>query len=443
MLAPRAVVSAKEEQQRKIKAELLIEATTAMGMDALGIGESDVAFGLPWLRKIARKHGAPYISANLRDPETGDLVFPASRIVTKGEYRIGLTAATLDTLSVLEGRFDDPIAALTSSVAELRSQNVDFVVVLMHTNFDDAQKVAEQVEGIDLMFTGHSKRHQEDPIIVGSTALLEAGSRSKYVGELRLDLRPGGSGWADPDGRARLLGQKAQLEKQLARYDAQIEQETNPSAKTRIERVRTFTTKKLEALVIPPEDSGTGHLLRGKRIPMSRDVPDDPEIAKMVDGYLLLLGPGNSGNKLKDALAKATVRQPQVAAKADYGDFVTARACMGCHKEQHTDWMGTPHSRAWAGLVKDQRQYDLDCWSCHVTGANQPGGPEVPTEVGPLKNVQCESCHGPGKAHAAAPTKENIVLAPTEAVCLACHTEEQTEGRFVHAEYLPKVDHKD
>ena len=146
---------------------------------------------------------------------------------------------------------------------------------------------------------------------------------------------------------------------------------------------------------------------------------------------------------LKDALAKAQIPQPEITVKESYGDYVTARTCMGCHKEQHADWMKTPHARAWATLVKERRQYDLDCWSCHVTGAGKEGGPEGPDEVGPLKNVQCEACHGPGKAHVAAPTKENIVLAPSEALCKECHTEEQTEGRFVHADYLPKVDHKD
>ena len=443
MLAPRAIVSDREEQQRKIKAELLIEATTAMGMDALAVGDADLAFGLPWLRKIAAKHEAPYVSANLVDPESGELVFPATRIVTKADYTIGITGVTLDTLSTAGGRFEAIGPALKEGVATLREAKVDFVVALVHTNFDHAQTLVKDTPGIDLMFTGHSKRHQEDPIIVEKTAILEAGSRGKNVGELRLDLKEGGSGWSDPKGRERLVRQKDQLTKQMERYDAQLAEETNPSAKSRIQRVRDFTKKKVDGLVIPPEDDGTAHGLRGRRVPMSREITDDPAMTEMVDSYLLLLGPGNSGNKLKDALAKAQIPQPEITVKESYGDYVTARKCMGCHKAQHADWMKTPHARAWATLVKERRQYDLDCWSCHVTGAGKEGGPEGPGEVGPLKNVQCEACHGPGKAHVAAPTKENIVLAPSEALCKECHTEEQTEGRYVHAEYLPKVDHKD
>jgi len=441
MLAPRAVVSAREEQQRKIKAELLIEATTAMGMDALAVGEGDLAFGLEWLERMASKHSAPYISANLRAEKGGALVFPATKIVKKGELTLGLTSVTLETLSANGGSFDDAAAALKDAVATLKESNVDFVVALVHSTFDHAERLAVEVPGVDLMFTGHNRRHQEDPIILGGTAILEAGSRSKHVGEVRVDLRPGGQGWSDPAGRERIVRQKAQLEKQLARYEKQIAAEENESAKSRVERVRTFTQKKLEDLVVPPEDSGEGHILRGRRVPMSRDIPDDESMGKLVDSYLLLLGPGNSGNALRDAVTKMKSR-PEIVKRDDYGDFVTARACMGCHAEEHTDWMKTPHARAWAALVKDGRQYDLDCWSCHVTGAGQKGGPNGPGDVGPLKNVQCESCHGPGRQHAAAPSKENIVKVPTEALCLECHTEEQTEGAFVHDEYLPKIDHK-
>jgi len=442
MLAPRAVVSANEEQQRKIKAELLIEATTAMGIDALAVGDAELAFGLPWLTKMADKHAAPYLSANLRSDETGELVFPSTKVIKRGEFTIGLTSVTLDTTAVLGASFDDMKTALGGAVKDLRARKVDFVVALVHTSFDNAQQVARDVPGVDLMFTGHSRRHQEDAILVGDTALLEAGSRSKHVGEVRLDLREGGKGWSDPSGRERLLRQKAQLEKQLARYNQQIAGETNPSARTRVERVKDFTEKKLAELIIPEEDDGTGHMLRGRRVPMNRDIADDPTIAAMVDSYLALLGPGNSGNAVRDALAKTTPR-PEPIARSDYGDYVTARACMSCHTAEHGDWMRTPHARAWAGLVKDQRQYDLDCWSCHVTGAGKAGGPTSPADVGPLKNVQCEACHGPGKDHAATPTKQNIVKSPSEAVCVECHTEEQTEGRFVHAEYAPKVDHKD
>ena len=440
MIFGRPTVSDREEQQRKIKGELLIEASARMGVHGMTIGEGDLVFGADWLVRMATKHKAPYVSANVVHTDSGERLFPATRVVTVGTKTFGITGVTGADITMKDGRIEDPIAALGEAVPELRSQKVDFVVVLAHTGIDEAKTLAKEIPGIDLVFVGHSRRHQEDPVIQGSTALFEAGSRGKHVGEVRIDLRDGGDGWADEAGRERALKQREQLERQVRRYEEQIAGEDNPSAKSRLERVLTFTKKKLDGLEVPPEDDGKGHGLRGRRVPMNRDIPDEKDIGALVDSYLALLGPGNSGNKVRDALATADVRTIEV--RDDYGDFVSARSCMGCHPAEHKDWMGTPHSRAYASLVKDQRHFDLDCWNCHVTGAGVKGGPTGPGDVGPLKNVQCESCHGPGKKHAASAKKEDITRTPTEATCLTCHTEEQTEGRFEFGEYLPKIDHR-
>ncbi len=440
MIFGRPTVSDREAQQRKIKGELLIEASARMGVQALTVGEGDLVFGVDWLVGMAAKHGAPYVSANVVRSDSGALIFPESVIVQVGPRRYGITGVTGHDIALQDGRVEDPIAALTRVVARLQADKVDFIVLLAHTGLDEAKALVQLVPGVDLVFAGHSRRHQEDAVISGSTALFEAGSRGKHVGEVRIDFTEGGHGWADEAGRDRALAQKEQLERQLRRYDEQIAAEDNESAKQRLVRVRDFTKTKIEQTEIPPTDDGKGHRLRGRRVPMNRDIVDQKELGALVDSYLAILGPGNSGNKLEDALAKSDVRRVEV--RDSYGDYVTARACMGCHKEEHKDWMGTSHSRAYAGLVKDQRHFDLDCWSCHVTGAGTKGGPTGPGDVGPLKNVQCESCHGSGRAHSLSEAKADIVRSPTEALCLTCHTEEQTEGRFIYSEYLPKIDHR-
>ncbi len=74
---------------------------------------------------------------------------------------------------------------------------------------------------------------------------------------------------------------------------------------------------------------------------------------------------------------------------------------------QHPDW-------------KTRSNFKL-CAGCHSTGS------EVSTQTWTELNITCESCHGPGKAHAAKPTLTNIVnparLSTERAieVCLACH----------------------
>lgn len=74
---------------------------------------------------------------------------------------------------------------------------------------------------------------------------------------------------------------------------------------------------------------------------------------------------------------------------------------------QHSDW-------------KTRSNFKL-CAGCHSTGS------DAYTQRWTELNITCESCHGPGKAHAEKPTMENIVnpsRLSTERsieVCLACH----------------------
>ncbi|MEZ4337621.1 MAG: hypothetical protein R3B82_13465 [Sandaracinaceae bacterium] len=53
-----------------------------------------------------------------------------------------------------------------------------------------------------------------------------------------------------------------------------------------------------------------------------------------------------------------------------------------------------------------------------------------------LRNVGCESCHGPGSMHVANPTGAavNVRRSPEARTCLRCHTPEHSD-RFDFAAY--------
>ena len=91
--------------------------------------------------------------------------------------------------------------------------------------------------------------------------------------------------------------------------------------------------------------------------------------------------------------------------------------------------------------MKVNKQFDLSCVGCHVTGFRQPGGSEV-VEVAGLEDVQCEVCHGPGSIHAESPEKAGkafgIRREAAVDVCLGCHTAEHSDT-FNYEAYLRDV----
>ncbi len=430
-----AHVDPAEADQRKQKAELLLDAAQMLGLDALGVGEGDLAFGPEFLVRGAEKRKLPYVCANLNGAD-GKLLFPARRILDKGGRRIGITAVLQGDPALQDVTVSDPTQALAAVVRELREgEKVDVVVVLSHLGLPADRELATKVPGIDLIFGGHSRSSQFTPVVVGDTAIYQAASRGKIVGQATVRWRPDARGFTDPGARGELERQREQVQSQLTRYESQRAGSSDAKEMERLDRTIQFSKKRMESITVPPEDDGKRHLLLSRQTEMAAEIPDDAAMRARIEKTLDALGP-------EARTAQAHLPPEKADPHRDTGDFVGAAACRSCHPAQYADWQGTAHARAWPSLVREKRHMDLDCWRCHVTGAGQPGGPKSPSEVGILRNVQCEACHGPGLPHSKDPKAVHLSKAPSEALCRVCHDSKQDGGRFDPKSYLPRVDHK-
>lgn len=106
--------------------------------------------------------------------------------------------------------------------------------------------------------------------------------------------------------------------------------------------------------------------------------------------------------------------------------YLGVKACSSCHETIVKAWEKTKHASAFESLKKTSQDNLPACQQCHVTGFEETGG-FIDAELTPeLVGVQCEECHGPGKAHAADPDKRgNIIAEPAETKCRKCHVQGQ------------------
>jgi hypothetical protein len=85
--------------------------------------------------------------------------------------------------------------------------------------------------------------------------------------------------------------------------------------------------------------------------------------------------------------------------------FVGSEKCKSCHRHAHRIWEKTPHAHAYDTLVKatrpGYRQFDPECIVCHTVGFGYISGFETAEKTPLLKDVGCESCHGPCSVHVA------------------------------------------
>ena len=112
----------------------------------------------------------------------------------------------------------------------------------------------------------------------------------------------------------------------------------------------------------------------------------------------------------------------EVQATLSDATYVGTDACAGCHDDAYQVWKKSKHSHAFDTLVKVEnpklRQFDGECIVCHTVGFKYHGGycnpprnataKQVEKHNSNLRNVGCESCHGPGSKHANDPADKKF-----------------------------------
>jgi hypothetical protein len=155
---------------------------------------------------------------------------------------------------------------------------------------------------------------------------------------------------------------------------------------------------------------------------LKKDVAEDPAVRSVLKEY----------DQKVAALLKEEELKP-----VSHGPFLGSESCVECHQDFAESWKTTKHSIAFATLEKAGKSKDPECVKCHTVGFGEEGGFLSLKATPGLANVQCESCHGPGREHAADFRPTAPVGADT---CLRCHTHENSP-LFDYEKYFEKIKH--
>lgn len=415
--------------QQRVKGRLQLEAMSQGGIDAMVLGDADLTLGLEWIGQQMRDLDLPYVATNM---VCEGVPMPAYRRVSVGDLEVGVLGV-MGREQAGACTFKAVVPAISQALDGLGE--VDLVVVLSHQDSGAERDMAAAVPEIDVIINGHSKKSTPTPISLGETAVqLGAGSRGKKLGVATLQIEKGARGF-QVDGRLKDLERKLdRAAERLAKTQDQLKRAKDDKTVTRLEgRLRRIERQAAEArsALSDAADASAGprHRIANTLRPLSEKVADDETIEAMVQASKPMIS------------AAAQLVAPSGTQAVNTGPFAGSAACEGCHADEHKQWKTTPHASAWSTLVRQGRERDLDCWSCHVTGAHHPLGPQHPSQVSGLEDVGCESCHGPGQSHVAAPSKGNIRRDPAVEVCTDCHDGVKDEGRFDFAKYRPQVLH--
>lgn len=156
---------------------------SALGFDAMAVGNHEYNFGLNVLEKARREAKFPWLSANTYETKTGKTHFQPYIVKELGGVKVGILGLTTPGIPNWDNptnyaglEFRQPVVEAGKWVPIMRTNDkVDLVVVAMHMGLgedlrsgekspgqvpheNEAVAIAKSVPGIDVIFMGHTHR---------------------------------------------------------------------------------------------------------------------------------------------------------------------------------------------------------------------------------------------------------------------------------------------
>ncbi len=141
----------------------------------------------------------PFLGANIFDATWDEPAYPAWQMFERGGTAVAVIGQAFPYLPIANPSWLFPDLSfgirqerMAEVVAEARGEGAEVVVVLSHNGFDVDRQMAQDVDGIDVILTGHTHDALPEPVQVGTTHLIASGSHGKFVSRVDLDVRDGG-----------------------------------------------------------------------------------------------------------------------------------------------------------------------------------------------------------------------------------------------------------
>ncbi len=339
--------------------EFTSQAYHLLGYDAIALGEGDLRVGLEDYEKFVRRYSLPIVISNLKfkslNVETGrdrkgagnSLPGGIREVITLNRCgrKIAVISVVSDQwLSILPMAmrknlaFERPGAALVRLVPKLRPK-YDMIILLSHLGPGNRQVIENRLQGIDLWIDtgGHQWTGNQSTTRAALTA------KSPRETSFLLDRYPPlFISWQN-DRKVGIAGLKW--------------------------RNHVLTVSEADM------------------INLAKGMVEDKRFLEIYDAYKYI-----SRQEMQTLLNKQ-LREANTNTQPAAFQYVPSEKCGTCHQEIMQFWRSTKHGQAFATLKNENRDSDVNCWSCHSTGFREQTGFQNPVATPKLVDVGCQSCH--------------------------------------------------
>lgn len=169
-----------------VEGESMVDVMNNMGYDASAVGNHEFDFGVDVLWDRAQEADYPYLSANTRWRESGEVpidigILPFT-VTELNDLRIGIvgltarnTPTTTIPTNVIDLEFIDYEAALRQTVPRVREENIDLLLVVSHVCMAELMPLATTVVDLNIQMIGGGHCNELVAQEIAGIVLLEGG----------------------------------------------------------------------------------------------------------------------------------------------------------------------------------------------------------------------------------------------------------------------------
>ncbi|MDF2231770.1 thiosulfohydrolase SoxB [Albimonas sp. CAU 1670] len=175
----------------------MVDAMNQLGVEAM-TSHWEWTFGSERVKELVEALPFPFLGANIFDVEWDEPAFEPYAMFERGGAKIAVIGQAFPYMPIANPKWMFPEYSfgirqerMQAVVEEARAEGAELVVCLSHNGFDVDHKMAGQVQGIDVILSGHTHDAIPEPVLVGETIIIASGSNGKFVSRVDLDVRDG------------------------------------------------------------------------------------------------------------------------------------------------------------------------------------------------------------------------------------------------------------
>jgi len=240
-------------------------ALSQMGLTAMTTGNHEWDFGAGVLTARARGARFPLLLTNVESLDPSHAFWKPSLTVETEGMRIGILGVTTQDTPVTTApgntqgfRFTDPVEAV-ARVLQAQKGTWDAVILLSHCGFEVDRAIARRCPGITVIVGGHDHKVLEAPSFENGVAIVQAGDRGRFLGEVKLRF---------------ITGQRPSVEGRLLPVDSRATVSAPVAALLRPWMEREEKALGAPLATLPVALEGDRQLLRTSEAPLGNFVAD-------------------------------------------------------------------------------------------------------------------------------------------------------------------------